>query len=103
MRDNLPKKPHYYETGIINLDSQQGEGTHWCAYAKKGDYCLYFDSFGDLRPPREFIDYINDSASTKQQRNMRVEYNYNRLQKFNTVNCGHLCLAFLCTNAKRLF
>lgn len=86
MRDRLPKtKPWINECGIINLDSDSGVGTHWVAYYKKHDYKEYFDSFGDLKPPIEFITYLKPT----------IEYNYKNKQKFNTFNCGHLCLKFL--------
>lgn len=97
MRDTLCNfKPYYYECGVINLDCQEGEGTHWVAYVKKGNLCMYFDSFGDLRPPREFIQYIQSDGRD----NVNIEYNYNRLQKPDAVNCGHLCIEFLCNVAK---
>ena len=32
MKDQLPTKPMKIETGIINLDNSNGEGTHWVAY-----------------------------------------------------------------------
>lgn len=36
MRDELASmKPQKNETGIINLDSTKGSGTHWVAYCKK--------------------------------------------------------------------
>lgn len=74
MRDRLPKtKPWINECGIINL------------YYKKHDYKEYFDSFGDLKPPIELITYLKPT----------IEYNYKNKQKFNTFNCGHLCLKFL--------
>lgn len=96
MRDCLPLKPHYYECGVVNLDNHENSGTHWVAYIKKGDYCVYFDSFGDLRPPEEFVRYMSKHV-------VNIEYNYTRVQKFNTKNCGHLCLAFLCNTVKSLF
>lgn len=86
MRNGLPKKPWNRECGIINLDDQQGPGTHWVAYKKLGQRVLYFDSFGDLRPPTEVINYFRGNT---------VKYNYTRLQDFNTNVCGHLCLKFL--------
>lgn len=98
MRNTLPKSgPNINESGIINLDMYEGEGTHWISYVKKGDHCLYFDSYGDLRPPKEFIRYINGNGVT------HIEYNYNRVQKFNTQNCGHLCLNFLYDTVKNMF
>lgn len=87
MRDTLPKKPRPYETAIVNLDSHQGAGTHWVCYKKRGNNVYYFDSFGDLRPPAELVEYLGPSAN--------IVYNYKRQQGFDSVICGHLCLKFL--------
>lgn len=86
MRDKLPKKPKSVECAIVNLDSSENEGTHWVAYIKVDTYCEYFNSYGDLKPPLELLNYL---------KNNDVFYNYNAYQKNNTVNCGHLCLKFL--------
>lgn len=86
MRNSLPRKVNRIECGIVNLDDLKNKGTHWVAYAKFKDYCEYFDSFGDLKPPEEIKKYLNVC---------NIFYNYHRYQKFNTVNCGHLCLEFL--------
>lgn len=86
MRDELPKIPFLTECGIINLDSSRNYGTHWVAYAKIRDSVEYFDSYGNLRPPKEFIKYM---------RKCKVLYNYDNYQKNNSYNCGHLCLRFL--------
>lgn len=85
MRDNLPKNAHKYECGIVNLDSSSGNGTHWVAYYKKKSNVNYFDSFGNLKPPQELVNYLGD----------QITYNYTQYQTYNTVNCGHLCLDFL--------
>lgn len=86
MRDNLPKgKIWDYECGIINLDNKSGPGTHWVAYYKNLKNIKYFDSVGNLHPPIEVVKYLGN----------KLIYNYNRYQKFNTYNCGHLCLTFL--------
>lgn len=89
MRDDLPKRVRKYERGIVNLDSINGPGTHWIAYKKIDRKVLYFDSFGNLRPPAELIKYFNSNGSCI------ILYNYNIYQSFNTSNCGHLCLKFL--------
>lgn len=86
MRDTLPSKPWNRESGIINLDSQDGLGTHWVAYKKSGNLVKYFDSFGNLSPPQEVIKYF---------KNCEIKYNHDRYQHFNTYNCGHLCIDFL--------
>lgn len=85
MRDCLPKKPYLQECGIVNLDESMGCGTHWVAYYKNHNYKEYFDSFGNLQPPIELIDYLK----------YPIQYNYKQKQKFNTFTCGHLCLQFL--------
>lgn len=85
MRNNLPKKPWKNECGIINLDDVEGPGTHWVAYKKKGNKSNYFDSFGNLSPPKELIKYLGGN----------IEYNYIKYQDYDTYVCGHLCLIFL--------
>lgn len=88
MRNDLPKSgPHYHESAIINLDDATGVGSHWTAYKKIGNDVTYFDSFGDLRPPRDLMTYLGVSE---------VKYNTKRYQDFDTYICGHLCLKFLC-------
>lgn len=87
MRDRLPKKPRKYECSVVNLDSESGVGTHWVAYCKDGAHTYYFDSFGNLQPPREFIEYIGDDST--------IYYNYTKYQNFGTTNCGHLCIEFM--------
>lgn len=87
MRDTLPRKPRTYESAIVNLDSHHGTGTHWVCYKKRGNNVHYFDSFGDLRPPTELVDYFGPAAN--------IDYNYKSEQGFDSVICGHLCLKFL--------
>jgi len=85
MRDLLPEAPKSRECGIVNLDNSRSSGTHWVAYNKNKNNIHYFDSFGNLQPPREVVKYLGH----------RIQYNYDRVQDFDTYNCGHLCLAFL--------
>lgn len=85
MRDQLPKTPFFKECGIINLDNSKNPGTHWVAYAKFNKYVEYFDSYGNLKPPVEFVRYVGSN----------INYNYDNLQKNNSFNCGHLCIKFL--------
>lgn len=85
MRDELPHKPLPIECAVINLDTSKNSGTHWVAYVKLYDYIEYFDSYGNLKPPKEFIKYVG----------LNINYNYDNLQKRHLYNCGHLCLKFL--------
>lgn len=90
MRDVLPLRINLNESGIVNLDTSNGTGTHWVCYMKRGTTVSYFDSYGNLKPPKELQLYFN-SGSVRPI----IQYNYFTKQKPNTVNCGHLCLDFL--------
>lgn len=86
MRNDLPTKgPKMNESCIVNLDSEEGPGTHWVAYKKRGSRVIYFDSYGNLKPPRELQNYL---------RNCEIKYNNDVYQR-SGYNCGHLCLKFL--------
>lgn len=92
MRDELPEFPLQLECGVINLDSSTNAGTHWVAYGKINDYVEYFDSYGNLKPPQEFVKYMGE----------KIHYNYDNLQGNNLYNCGHLCLKFLVSFWERI-
>lgn len=87
MRNNLPKRPHKNESAVINLDDADGPGSHWTAYWKRSCNVYYFDSFGNLPPPIELINYLGSDAN--------IFYNYKKYQHYGTVICGQLCLRFL--------
>jgi hypothetical protein len=94
MRDSLPVRgPRRYEAAIVNLDSMRGRGTHWVAYRKVASHVTYYDSFGDLKPPLELVQYLKSGPEAAKT----INYTYERQQKFDTVWCGHLCLQFLST------
>lgn len=90
MRDHLPDNgPFNYESAIVNLDSEEGIGSHWVAYVKKDKNVHYFDSYGNLKPPIELVSYL-----TRKQ-DCNIFYNHNCFQNYSSFNCGHLCLKFL--------
>ena len=84
LRDILPKKPKKKECGILNLDDTTESGTHWVAWYKNGTEKKYFDSYG-LQPPNELVDYLHSP----------ILYNTERVQPYDQVFCGHLCLYVL--------
>ena len=87
MRNSLPANgPKFNEAAIVNLDDKTGPGTHWVAYRKNDKNVVYFDSFGNLKPPKELLNYLDVAT---------IEYNYETFQKYDTFICGHLCLKFL--------
>ena len=84
LRDALPTTPKKKECGILNLDDTMGSGTHWVAWYKNGTEKKYFDSYG-LQPPNELVDYLHSP----------ILYNTERVQPYDQVFCGHLCLYVL--------
>lgn len=95
MRDRMPNQPLRNECAIVNLDTFHGRGTHWVAYCKKENDVFYYDSFGDLPPPTELVDYFGGEIN--------IRFNYTRYQNFQTSTCGQFCLTFLCNISKKLF
>ncbi|XP_068991491.1 uncharacterized protein [Neodiprion pinetum] len=75
-----------HELAIINLDHEDGPGTHWVAYKKPDNNIDYFDSFGNLQPPSDLIKYLGVGS---------VEYEHERYRDCDTFECGHLCPKFL--------
>ena len=89
MRNELSTRgPHRYESGIINVDDKNGPVTHWVAYKKSNNETLYFDGFDSLQLPSDLVKYLDDGSF--------IKYNYSRYQEYDTFECGHLCLKFLC-------
>lgn len=92
MRQLLPEVAHEIECGILNLGDLSSGGTHWTCYVKSGDTKLYFDSFGDAKPPKELVDYLGGND---------LFYNTERVQDFaDPPICGHLCLEVLKQNTE---
>ena len=89
MRDMLPNKINKTECGIVNLDSFEGNGTHWVCYFKKDKIKYYFDSYGNIvdKPPIELVKYLGKN---------NIFYNDNQIQDYNDPPiCGHLCVFVL--------
>jgi hypothetical protein len=70
---------------VINLDSSDGQGSHWTALVIRGNDYLYFDSFGCV-PPTEVETYLGGS---------KVRYAFNNwiCQDLQSTNCGFFCVA----------
>lgn len=60
-----PNRRGRNEGGIVNLDDICDADTHCVAYVKHGHCVKSFDSFGNLRPPKELIDYFGKHAIIK--------------------------------------
>jgi len=77
MRNVLPiSGTRRNESDIVNLDDARGSGTQWVAYAKRDNHVIYFDSFGNLRPPKELMRYFGNGVT-------KIEYNRTPYQTYN--------------------
>lgn len=86
MIDRIFKKPRLYECAIINLENSSSRGSHWVAYRKIGNIVIYYDSLGNLRPPKRLQEYF---------KNCKVFYNREKYQKIDESTCGQNCYKFL--------
>ena len=92
-RDRLPDQIRKKECGIINLDSIEGEGTHWVCYRNLDENMTkYFDPFGLIMPP-EIQHYLSTSGK-------KVIFSQDEIQNRNTVLCGYWCLYYLIERQK---
>ena len=90
MKNQLPEKPYLNESGIVNLQTDKQPGSHWISYIKKGRSVICFDSFGNIPPSPELVEYF---------KNCEIKYNRRNFQKIDEQNCGALALQFLLNNS----
>ena len=97
MRDE--KKP-LLEVGyyVINLDSEDNPGTHWCLaiITPDDEPNLYFDSFGQP-PPEEILKWLKTGGKD-------LMYSTSHLQDKNSASCGWFVInlmKYLTTNKKK--
>jgi hypothetical protein len=84
-RDDLPsnlKNGNY----VINLDSEDGPGTHWCSFIKDDVTIIYFDPFG-MPPPQNEVDIFFEDHEV-------LFYSIKEIQNIDSVVCGYYTIAF---------
>ena len=92
-RDRLPDRIRKKECGIINLDSIEGQGTHWVCYRNIDKQMVeYFDPFG-LIMPHEVYHYLAKSRK-------KILYSQDEIENRNTVLCSYWCLYYLIERQK---
>ena len=87
MRNDLPEKLLKKKCAIVNLDSNSGDDTHWVACKKRYREISYFNSFGDLKQPKELIKYFGENSI--------IFYNGKKYQSFKSNECGLYRVTFL--------
>ena len=68
-----------------NLDSDHSPGSHWTAFVYYNRKCVFFDSFGALKPTQELVKYFGPN----------ILYNEKKFQRYNTNSCGRWIIKFL--------
>ena len=83
-RNKLPKiKDVSY---VINLDEYESIGTHWIALYVNDHNVTFFDSIGVEHIPKEIRKFIE---------NKNIIANIYRIQAWDSIMCGYLCIGFI--------
>jgi hypothetical protein len=83
MKNELPLKSWTHESGVLNLNDSNVEGSHWVVWIKEGNKKNNFHSYGEFNPPTELVNYLG-------KKNLLISTNI--YQDFNDPPiCGHLC------------
>jgi len=63
IRTALPTGVRRNKSDIVKLDNAEGLSTYWVACAKRENRAIYFDSFGNLRPPKKLPRYLKNNVT----------------------------------------
>jgi hypothetical protein len=73
---------------ILNTDTEEGPGEHWCVLFYNGDYGEFFDPFG--LPPHVY----RFENILKLRKTRKFVYNSVQVQDLKSIACGHHCLFY---------
>jgi hypothetical protein len=87
--DTLPNKIKPNENGIINLDIDAHNGTHWVAYYNddNNNYVEYIDSFG-IGPNKNTEKFLRTS-------NKQIIFNTTDFQNILSDACGYFAMYYI--------
>ena len=85
---NLQSWAKYLEQNldVINLNEENGEGTHWVSLYIEKNTAVSFDFFGIEYIPQEVLKKIQGKSIT---------HNIFRIQGNDSIVCGFYCVAFI--------
>lgn len=89
MRDELPHSFGKHSSLVMNIDGNNGPGTHWVCIVNQGDSdnVEFFDSYG-LPPPEEAVTFMR---TTKKP----IAFNTSQIQALGSILCGYYCMLFI--------
>ena len=78
------------ESDIVNLDDVITDSTRpvTSSRTQRNNRVMYFDSFGNLRPPKKLVRYFENDVTT-------IKYKRMSFQTYDQNFCGQMCLRFL--------
>lgn len=85
--DNLPVNIKDNEGLVVNYQSSDEPGSHWCAIKRMGKTLYHFDSLAF--PPDTPLEIL------AKKNKLSIKSEYIRLQLDASHYCGHYCLLFL--------
>ena len=74
---------------IVNTGKSHTDGQHWTGLIIQQKQCWFFDSFGDEILSMDLLRSLQKIGIRKYM------YNSKQIQSYNTVSCGHFCIAFI--------
>ena len=83
---------------VINVDTADKPGSHWCALKITKTRIYVYDSFG--RKSSDLLPVLTRNAKARGMRIIDAEYDREQSNAKGSVVCGHLSLAWLLTVKK---
>ena len=91
-KDRITSHRQYF---CINLDDEDGMGTHWTGLYSEGNKCYYYDSFG-LPCPTEIMSWVKDDNDKE------LYFIDNQHQALDSEMCGYFVCYFLYSMKKNM-
>lgn len=83
------------ESVVINLDDQEGSGTHWVCCLNGGrNSKFYFDSFG-IRPSDAIVKWLKGTESLARGTGVKIYFSTSQVQRVDSQRCGWYCVYIL--------
>lgn len=73
---------------VLNTDTEEGRGEHWCVFYAEGDRGDFFDSYG-LPPTLYGFEPLLATSGVRW-----IGYNGRCVQAFGSSSCAYFCLYF---------
>ena len=76
---------------VINTESHEEKGGHWCCFCVDGDKLTFFDSYGRRADDPTLPTYYMVIA----EKFRKKHYSSRRIQGLGSTTCGYFCIHFI--------